>query len=283
MIKDKSLRVLDAALACFVEHGFHATQVAQIAERSRVGEATVYRQLKSKDSILEAVNAYVETLLTHQLQTSEAAPHPSESLYGWVARYWLLAAQVALSKPLAFTHWRQQRSAFQSNIDKNAFSALGPFKTVVNVIQRQINVQHISPSGVVLPLSRPLPLIGTLLVTQWAAALESILSSHIHQTDEALTASILKHSFESCWFGLQLPTYLVAESLPTQKVVHLKIPALIISIPVSTRPLTAVEQLLATFLTNSIRSLLENKIKPILQSHVRLASPILKSSIRKVS
>jgi AcrR family transcriptional regulator len=284
MIKDKDLLVLDAALFCFVEQGFHATQVVQIAKRSTVGEATIYRLYKTKDNLAEAVDAYVETLLTHRLQTSEAAPQLGESLQVWVERYWLLAAQVALSEPLAFTYWMRQRSALQSDRDKDGFSTLGPLKPIVNVIQRQINVQHISPFGEVLPLSRPLPLLATLLVTQWTAALESILVSHIHQTDRAVTASILQHSFESCWTGLQLPSHLIAKSLPTQKAfARISIPALTISLPkpTPTRSLTPIERLIVELMLNLTRKFLKTKVIPLLQSHVSLAKPVLKSHTLK--
>lgn len=44
-------QIVDAALACFVEHGFHGTSVEDIAARADTSRATLYQYFESKDAI----------------------------------------------------------------------------------------------------------------------------------------------------------------------------------------------------------------------------------------
>jgi AcrR family transcriptional regulator len=48
-------QILDAALACFSENGFHQTGMADIVKRSGLSHGAVYLYFKSKDDIIEAL------------------------------------------------------------------------------------------------------------------------------------------------------------------------------------------------------------------------------------
>ena len=53
---DESVRrILDAGLACFVEHGIRRTTMNRIAIRAGLGVATVYRRFPQKDQLVQAV------------------------------------------------------------------------------------------------------------------------------------------------------------------------------------------------------------------------------------
>lgn len=52
---DRLPKLLDAAAAAFVEHGFQRTQMDDIAERLGVSKGTVYRAVDSKESLFAAV------------------------------------------------------------------------------------------------------------------------------------------------------------------------------------------------------------------------------------
>jgi AcrR family transcriptional regulator len=47
--------ILDAALACFAENGFHQTGLADIVRRSGMSHGAVYSYFQSKDDIIEAL------------------------------------------------------------------------------------------------------------------------------------------------------------------------------------------------------------------------------------
>ena len=52
---DRLPKLLDAAAGAFVEHGFHRTQMDDIAERLGVSKGTVYRAVDSKEALFAAV------------------------------------------------------------------------------------------------------------------------------------------------------------------------------------------------------------------------------------
>jgi AcrR family transcriptional regulator len=51
------VRILDAALAEYLAHGFRRTSVDDVARRAGIGRATVYRRFASRDEIVQAVLA----------------------------------------------------------------------------------------------------------------------------------------------------------------------------------------------------------------------------------
>ena len=58
---DRLPKLLDAAAAAFVEHGFQRTQMDDIAERLGVSKGTVYRTVDSKESLFAAVVEWGDT------------------------------------------------------------------------------------------------------------------------------------------------------------------------------------------------------------------------------
>jgi AcrR family transcriptional regulator len=57
---DRLAKLLDAAAAAFVEHGFHRTQMDDVAERLGVSKGTIYRTVESKDALFAAVVAWAD-------------------------------------------------------------------------------------------------------------------------------------------------------------------------------------------------------------------------------
>ena len=48
-------RILDAARQCFIEHGFHAATIANIAETAQVSAGLIYRYFENKNAIVLAI------------------------------------------------------------------------------------------------------------------------------------------------------------------------------------------------------------------------------------
>ncbi len=59
---DRHSKLLDAAAAAFVEHGFRRTQMDDIAGRLGVSKGTIYRAVDSKESLFAAVIAFADSL-----------------------------------------------------------------------------------------------------------------------------------------------------------------------------------------------------------------------------
>ncbi len=58
---DRYSKLLDVAAAAFVEHGYHRTQMDDIAERLGVSKGTIYRAVDSKDALFAAVINWADT------------------------------------------------------------------------------------------------------------------------------------------------------------------------------------------------------------------------------
>lgn len=52
---DRKESILAAALACFVESGFHGTAIPQIAERADIAAGTIYHYFDSKEALVNAL------------------------------------------------------------------------------------------------------------------------------------------------------------------------------------------------------------------------------------
>ena len=53
--EDRRQQILEAALACFSEDGFHQTGMADIVKRSGLSHGAVYLYFQSKDDLIEAL------------------------------------------------------------------------------------------------------------------------------------------------------------------------------------------------------------------------------------
>src|SRR5271167_129120 len=84
-------QVLEAALACFSENGFHQTGMADIVRRSGLSHGAVYLYFQSKDDLIEALA--VDRHRQEALLNAAAghAGNPVESLRALVRGYarWL--------------------------------------------------------------------------------------------------------------------------------------------------------------------------------------------------
>lgn len=61
---DPRARILDAALACFLEHGYERTTIADIRARSGVSNGALFHRFPTKDAIADAL--YVEAIASFQ-------------------------------------------------------------------------------------------------------------------------------------------------------------------------------------------------------------------------
>ena len=93
-------RILDAAIDCFVEQGFHRASMQQICAKAETSPGALYRYFKSKDEIIEAIaeseradiaGILVELAKTREISKSlgsigvEILQHAADSVYGRLA------------------------------------------------------------------------------------------------------------------------------------------------------------------------------------------------------
>ncbi len=82
-IHPRKLEIVEAAISCFLEQGYHQTGVRDIAKRAGISLGNLYNHFKGKDSLL----AFIADLEAAELQdfisdlTSAAPPHARLTLF----------------------------------------------------------------------------------------------------------------------------------------------------------------------------------------------------------
>ncbi len=83
-------QVIDAALECFTEHGFHGTAVDDIAVRAETSRATVYQYFESKEAVfIELMNASGAALQSLNRALGELGPTTAgyRNLHRWLQEW----------------------------------------------------------------------------------------------------------------------------------------------------------------------------------------------------
>lgn len=71
-------RILSAAQQCFVEHGFHAASMANIADTAQMSAGLIYRYFENKNAIILAIVDRQLQLLRNDIQLSRDVDLPAE-------------------------------------------------------------------------------------------------------------------------------------------------------------------------------------------------------------
>ena len=105
---DRRAKLLAAAAAAFVEHGFHRTQMDDVAERLGVSKGTIYRNVESKDALFAEVIAWADDP-DHPAPPELSAPPDLRALAARVTND-LTAAIAALELTAIVAERRRPRS-----------------------------------------------------------------------------------------------------------------------------------------------------------------------------
>ena len=102
-------QILDAALACFSENGFHQTGMADIVRRSGLSHGAVYLYFQSKDDLIEAL-----AVDRHQQEAmlGAAARHAEDPLEGLralvrVYAHWLTDPEGEQTRRVSINGWAE--------------------------------------------------------------------------------------------------------------------------------------------------------------------------------
>src|SRR5262245_30136273 len=92
MPEARSAEILNAALDAFVENGFAATRLEDIAERAGVSKGTLYLYFESKEALFKAViRETIVPVLEREEQRADAFTGPSRELLAETIRSWWTA------------------------------------------------------------------------------------------------------------------------------------------------------------------------------------------------
>ena len=77
----KEAAILDAALALFVERGYEATSVPEVARRARVGAGTIYLYFESKEILVNALLSRIKRDLAARVLAAWRPKAPLEAQF----------------------------------------------------------------------------------------------------------------------------------------------------------------------------------------------------------
>jgi AcrR family transcriptional regulator len=140
-------QVLDAALACFSENGFHQTGMADIVQRSGMSHGAVYGYFQSKDDIIEALADDRHTGEALLNSVGEQTEDPIEAIQALVRAYahWLIEQDGEPRRRVSVHGWAEAlrservRARVVEGIDS-------PRSMIAGIIEKAQREGRISPS-----------------------------------------------------------------------------------------------------------------------------------------
>lgn len=80
-VKDKSLRIMDAAIRVFARKGFYNATISDVAKVAEVAEGTIYLYFKNKDDLLISIFEHsMELFIQEAVRELEGLDDPKEKL-----------------------------------------------------------------------------------------------------------------------------------------------------------------------------------------------------------
>jgi AcrR family transcriptional regulator len=98
-LADRRESILDAALACFVERGFHGTSVPDIAAKADIAAGTIYHYFDSKEALVNAVYRSWKNKVGQRVFTAFPQGAPVREQFRVM---WMEIVEFALNAPAGF-------------------------------------------------------------------------------------------------------------------------------------------------------------------------------------
>jgi AcrR family transcriptional regulator len=138
--------ILDAALHCFVERGFHGTAMPDIAKKTGVAAGTIYHYFASKEELVNALFRKWKAEIAHRVFTAFPQGAPTREQFSVM---WREMIAFALAHPAAFAFLELHNHT--SYLDAESVAADRGLKVFAAAI-----VQQAQKEGVIKPLDAAL-------------------------------------------------------------------------------------------------------------------------------
>lgn len=179
---DRRESILDAALSCFVERGFHGTAIPQIAEAADIAAGTIYHYFDSKEALVNALYRHWKSAIAQRVFTAfpQAAPVRVQFSVMWNE---MVAFAMAHSQAFAFIELHNHASYLDSEslaIDRNV-------KEFAHGIIRRAQLE-----GLVKPLD------AYVLMELVFGAFIGMMRAHWEQRI-TLSDDVMRDAEQACW------------------------------------------------------------------------------------
>ena len=86
-LTERKSRIIEAALACFLEHGYHQTGIREIAKKAGISLGNLYNHFPSKEAVLAEIAVLEREELKPFLRLLENHDEPEATLMRFVDNY----------------------------------------------------------------------------------------------------------------------------------------------------------------------------------------------------
>ncbi len=185
---DRRESILEAALACFVERGFHGTAIPQIAEAANIAAGTIYHYFDSKEALVNALYRQWKSTVSQRVFMAFPATAPAREQFRTM---WNEMVAFATSAPMAFafielhnhtSYLDAESLAIDRNIREFAYAM----------------IQRAQREGIVKPLDAKvlMELVFGAFVGMMRASWEKRIE---------LSADVNRDAEQACWDAIALP------------------------------------------------------------------------------
>jgi AcrR family transcriptional regulator len=174
--------ILEAALQCFVDRGFHGTAIPDIAKRTGIAAGTIYHYFASKEELVNALFRKWKAEIARRVFTAFPQGAPAREQF---AVMWREMIAFALAHPSAFAFLELHNHT--SYLDAESVAADRGLKVFAAAI-----VQQAQKDGIVKPLD------PTLLMELVFGAFIGIMRAHWEGRTQ-LGGAEIGAAEQACW------------------------------------------------------------------------------------
>lgn len=174
--------ILDAALACFVERGFHGTAIPEIAEKANIAPGTIYHYFDSKDALVNALYRHWKAAIAQRVFMAFPQAAPARKQFQVI---WHEMVAFAQGAPTAFAFIELHNHA--SYLDAESIAIDRHVKDFARAV-----IERAQREGIVKPLA------ANVLMELMFGAFVGMMRAHWEGRIE-LSEAVIRDAEQACW------------------------------------------------------------------------------------
>lgn len=179
---DRRESILDAALECFVERGFHGTAIPQIAKQAGIAAGTIYHYFDSKEALVNALYRTWKSAVAQRVLTAFPQGAPVREQFRVM---WHEMVGFAMGAPTAFAFIELHNHASYLDAESQAID-----RNLKDFARGMI--QRAQGEGLLKPLDASL--LMELVFGAFVGMMRAHWEGRIELTDDAISAAE-----QACW------------------------------------------------------------------------------------
>jgi AcrR family transcriptional regulator len=184
---DRHESILDAALQCFVERGFHGTAIPQIAEKAGIAAGTIYHYFDSKEALVNALYRTWKSTVAQRVFTAFPQTAPVREQFRVM---WHEMVGFAVGAPQAFAFIELHNHA--SYLDAESLAIDRQVKDFTAAVIQRAQADHLVK-----------PLDARVLMELMFGAFVGMMRAH-WEGRITLSDDVIRDAEQACWDAIAL-------------------------------------------------------------------------------